>query len=117
MELTHTRLLVDSFKECFVFYRDVMGFEPVWGTEDGTYADFRAGNTVLALYSRKDMAASINGSYASNASHIDRVVIVFRVKDVDAAFQSLKSKVHFLLEPTSTPYGILIELYHEIPME
>lgn len=128
MELTHTRLLVDCFRECFHFYRDVVGFEPIWGTEEGTYADFKAGNTTLALYDRKSMADAIGSSYSLNDPFSDRVVIVFKVNDVDKAFLELKEKVNFILEPISTPYGIrnanfrdpagnLIELYHEIPME
>lgn len=30
MKLTHTRLLVDDYKACFIFYRDVLGFEVSW---------------------------------------------------------------------------------------
>lgn len=128
MELTHTRLLVDCFKECFVFYRDVMGFEPIWGTEEDTYADFKTGNNILALYDRKSMADAIGGPYSPNDPYSDRVVMVFKVNDVDETYLELKEKVNFILEPISTPYGIrnanfrdpagnLIELYHEIPME
>ena len=128
MELTHTRLLVDCFKECFIFYKDIMGFEPIWGTEEGTYADFKAGNTILALYDRKAMLDSIGDSYSSKDTFNDRVVMVFKVNDVDKSFLELREKVGFIVEPVSTPYGIrnvnfrdpagnLIELYHEIPME
>ncbi|WP_422659800.1 VOC family protein [Paenibacillus sp. EC2-1] len=128
MELTHTRLLVDCFKECFVFYRDVMGFEPIWGTEEGKYADFNTGNTTLALYDRKSMADAIDCSYSVNDHFNDRVVIVFQVNDVDKAFLELKEKVNLMSEPISRQYGIrsvnfrdpagnLIELYHEIPIE
>jgi len=128
MKLTHTRLLVDCFKECFIFYRDVMGFEPIWGTEEGKYADFNTGNTTLALYDRKSMADAIDCSYSVNDHFNDRAVIVFQVNDVDKAFLELKEKVNFMSEPISRQYGIrsvnfrdpaenLIELYHEIPTE
>ncbi len=128
MKLTHTRLLVDCFKECFIFYRDVMGFEPIWGTEEGKYADFNTGNTTLALYDRKSMADAIGCSYSVNDHFNDRAVIVFQVNDVDKAFLELKEKVNFMSEPISRQYGIrsvnfrdpagnLIELYHEIPTE
>ncbi|ANY76315.1 MULTISPECIES: VOC family protein [Paenibacillus] len=128
MELTHTRLLVDCFKECFIFYRDVMGLEPIWGTEEGRYADFNAGNTTLALFDRKSMAEAINESYSVDDHFNDRTVIVFQVNDVDKSFLELKGKVNFISEPVSRQYGIrslnfrdpagnLIELYHEIPME
>lgn len=128
MELTHTRILVDCFKECFIFYRDVMGFEPIWGTEEGRYADFNAGNTTLALFDRKSMADAINEAYSVNDQFNDRMVLVFQVKDVDKSFLELKEKIKFLSEPISRQYGIrsvnfrdpagnLIELYHETPME
>lgn len=128
MELTHTRLLVDCFKDCFIFYRDVLGLEPIWGNEQGRYADFRTGSSILAIYERQEMAKSIEGSYSIDDQHIDRAVVVFKVENVDESFDRLKSKVKFIVEPTSTPYGIrsanfrdpagtLIEIYHEIPME
>lgn len=105
-----------------------MGFEPIWGTEEGTYADFKGGNTILALYDRKAMSDAIGSSYSPNDPFSDRVVMVFNVNDVDKSFVELKEKVSLFLETTSTPYGIrnanfrdpagnLIELYHEIPME
>jgi len=105
-----------------------MGFEPIWGTEEGRYADFNAGNTTLALFDRKSMADAINEAYSVNDQFNDRMVLVFQVKDVDKSFLELKEKINFLSEPISRQYGIrsvnfrdpagnLIELYHEIPME
>lgn len=40
MELTHIRLLVDNYKDCFHFYKDILGFEVTWGDENSNYADF-----------------------------------------------------------------------------
>ena len=54
-----TRLLVANFRECFVFYRDVMGFDPVFGTENDTYADFSTGTLHIALFAKHEMAAAI----------------------------------------------------------
>ncbi len=34
MVISHTRLLVLRFAECFRFYRDVMGFTVTWGDEN-----------------------------------------------------------------------------------
>jgi catechol 2,3-dioxygenase-like lactoylglutathione lyase family enzyme len=31
MKLTHIRLLVNNYRDCFFFYRDVLGFEVGWG--------------------------------------------------------------------------------------
>jgi catechol 2,3-dioxygenase-like lactoylglutathione lyase family enzyme len=49
MRMSHTRLLVSKYRECFFFYRDVMGFPVEWGDESGTYADFDAGRVLVAL--------------------------------------------------------------------
>jgi lactoylglutathione lyase len=48
-----TRLLVTNFKECFRFYRDVMRFNPNFGTEDDTYADFEIETKSISLYLTK----------------------------------------------------------------
>lgn len=50
MKYTFTRLLVSNFKACFLFYRDVMGFQPGFGTENDTYADFAVGNVNISLW-------------------------------------------------------------------
>lgn len=34
MNITHIRLLVDNYKECFLFYRDTLGFEVSWGMKN-----------------------------------------------------------------------------------
>ncbi len=52
-----TRLLVTNFRECYVFYRDVLGFTPVFGDENDTYADFAAGPLNIALFDKQEMAA------------------------------------------------------------
>jgi lactoylglutathione lyase len=38
MKMSHTRLRVTKFKDCFLFYRDLMGFPVLWGDENGTYS-------------------------------------------------------------------------------
>ena len=59
MRLQHPRLLVSKFAECFLFYRDVMGFKVTWGSEDDSYASFtdREGEeATLALFKSQAMA-------------------------------------------------------------
>ncbi|HZC27132.1 MAG TPA: VOC family protein [Actinopolymorphaceae bacterium] len=85
MQLTHVRLLVDSFSRCFRFYRDVLELRPYWGDEDSGYADFRTGTgcSALALFSRQsqvDVSGSLGGGGTGDR---DRVALVFRVPDVD----------------------------------
>ena len=52
MKMTHTRLLVSNFKECFLFYMDVLGFPVGYGDENGSVADFDVQGHTLALFRR-----------------------------------------------------------------
>ena len=89
--LTFTRLLVDAYRECFRFYRDVMELEPTFGDEESGYADFRTGDVTLALFDRKEMRQAIleneGGPRAS-----DRVALIFGVEDVDESAAELEGR-------------------------
>jgi lactoylglutathione lyase len=129
LRLTHVRLLVTDFADCFRFYRDVLGFEVLWGEEDGRYADFKAGDAIVALYDRRLMAEAIGtADLPSEADAQDRAALIFTVQDVDAACEQLKARgVEFVTEPQDRPdWGIrtahfrdpdgnLIEVYRDLP--
>jgi len=109
LRLTHVRLLVKDFAACFRFYRDVLGFEVLWGEEEGRYADFRAGDAIVALYKRGLMAEAVGeAEKPSEAEAQDRAALIFAVEDVDATYESLKMKgVTFVAEPMDRPdWGI-----------
>ncbi|MGG3641168.1 VOC family protein [Bacillus gobiensis] len=59
MKLTHVRLLTRNFKGCFLFYRDILGFDVGWGNEESRYAEFKAGETIIGLFDRTAMAKAI----------------------------------------------------------
>jgi catechol 2,3-dioxygenase-like lactoylglutathione lyase family enzyme len=81
-----TRLLVSNFKECFRFYRDVLGFQPTYGTENDTYADFAAGSVSIALFDKNEMSQALGTSgKPARADSQDSVCLVFGVESVDAA--------------------------------
>ncbi|GGE06713.1 glyoxalase [Marinithermofilum abyssi] len=124
MQLTHTRLLVKNYRDCFLFYRDVLGFPVLWGDEESLYADFDAGDAKLALFDRRQMAEAVGNDHLPlERKAMDRVVIIFRVENVDETYHGLKEQgVHFVAEPTSReawrirsaqfrdPDGTLIEI-------
>jgi lactoylglutathione lyase len=123
VKLTHVRLLVTNYGECFRFYRDVIGLEPGFGDEDSGYADFAAGTgSILALFDRGEQAEVVEVREPGDAA-----VVIFSVEDVDAAAGRLRE--HLVAEPQSRPeWGIrfvhlrdpagnLIELNQAIPME
>jgi catechol 2,3-dioxygenase-like lactoylglutathione lyase family enzyme len=93
MKMSHTRLLVSNYKDCFTFYRDVMGFPVKWGDENGTYADFDVDGHQLALFLREPMAEAIGADPPkSKPEQQDFVCLVFAVEDVDFAYRSLIEK-------------------------
>jgi catechol 2,3-dioxygenase-like lactoylglutathione lyase family enzyme len=128
IRLTHVRLLVRDFPACFRFYRDVLGFEVLWGEEGVQYADFKAGDAIVALYDRRLMAEAVGTTgLPSEAEAQDRVVLTCAVEDVDAAYEQLKVRgVQFVTEPRDRPdWGIrtahfrdpdgnLIEIYRDL---
>ena len=123
MRLTHVRLLVPNYAECFRFYRDVLGLQPGFGDEESGYADFSGGGgeSVLALFYREEQ-----GEVVALREPGDAALLVLEVDDVDAAAERLRS--HVVAGPESRvewgirfvhlrdPAGTLIELNQQIPM-
>ena len=133
MKLTHVRLLVDKFDECFRFYRDVLGFAVEWGAEGSDYASFRTahGEAMVALFSRQAMDDLLGGTQPSPAlPRDDRTMLVFDAADLDSTVTALKARgAAFVLDITERPdWGIraahlrdpegnLIELNSPLPQE
>ncbi|MDV2686061.1 VOC family protein [Alkalihalophilus lindianensis] len=126
MELTHTRLLVDQYRECFLFYRDVLGFEVSWGDEQSLYGQFKVGSSQLGLFERKQMVDAVGAYYQDDDTKVDRVALILKVDDVEAKYRELKDKVNFITKPREQadwglkvvhfrdPDGTLIELYENL---
>jgi lactoylglutathione lyase len=43
------RFLVPNVRECFLFYRDVLGLKVRYGNEDTPFAEFQTGDINIAL--------------------------------------------------------------------
>jgi lactoylglutathione lyase len=128
LRLTHVRLLVRDFPACFRFYRDALGFEVLWGDEGGRYADFRAGQAIVALYRRDLMAEAVGETEKPSEAEVqDRAALIFAVDDVDGTYKNLRTKgVEFVTEPVDRPdWGIrtahfrdpdgnLLEIYRDL---
>ena len=107
--LTHTRLLVSDFPRCLEFYRDTLQLPLTLEVEGDIYAEFNAGDTILALY-RRDLMAEVIGTSEkpANAERQDHVVLTFAVDDVDATYTTLKGRgVHFVTEPANQEAWVL----------
>ena len=126
MELTHTRILVNDYKRCFLFYRDIMGFEVSWGDENSLYGQFKVGHTHLGIFERKQMMEAIGAYNTQEPYQFDQTVIIFEVESVEATYERLKDKVDFLTIPLEKvewgmkvahfrdPEGTLLEIYENM---
>ncbi|WP_442600637.1 VOC family protein [Paenibacillus sp. KN14-4R] len=104
MKVSQVRLFVPNVRECLLFYRDLMGLVVLHGNENTPYAEFQTGNINIAL---EPLLVSqpnevLRKPHAFSAH--DQVAIIFKVDDVDATFEQLKSRdVEFVKEPHDTP--------------
>ncbi|WP_047984384.1 VOC family protein [Ornithinibacillus californiensis] len=126
MNLTHTRLLVNNYQECYDFYKNTLEFECRWGDENSNYAQFQVGNTQLSIFEKKQQLDDLNETLVESSSPLNEVVLIFAVEDVDETYQSLQSKVDFISEPHDRedwgirvahfrdPNGTLIEINRNI---
>jgi len=128
-KFTYTRLLVTNFKACYQFYRDVLGFEATFGSENDIYADFNTGDVTLALFDRLEMSKSVGTSQLPrDAMAQDKVCLCFAVDDVDATCKQLRAhSITLVTEPADRsdwsiraahfrdPDGNLIEINQPLP--
>jgi catechol 2,3-dioxygenase-like lactoylglutathione lyase family enzyme len=104
-----TRLLVTNFTACFRFYRDVLGFQVGFGSQDGTYADFNLGAVNISLFDKQEMSQVLGTAHLpADASIQDKVCLVFAVENVDEVCQRLRALgVQLAAEPADHPdWGI-----------
>ncbi|OXS57850.1 catechol 2,3-dioxygenase-like lactoylglutathione lyase family enzyme [Bacillus sp. V-88] len=126
MKLTHTRLLVDNYRKCFLFYRDVLGFEVSWGDENSLYGQFKVGQTHLGIFERKQMPDALNSGNIIGREQGERFALIFEVASVEDTYEKLKEKVEFITRPMEKlewgmkvahfrdPEGTLLEIYENI---
>ncbi|BAZ33436.1 glyoxalase/bleomycin resistance protein/dioxygenase [Cylindrospermum sp. NIES-4074] len=125
LQLTHLRLLVSNYKDTFLFYRDLLGFDVDWGDENTGYAEFNTGSIQLALLKKELMAEVVpNTDEPSSVANQDKTFLIFAVDNVDEVYQQLQAhQVNIIAPPQDRsdwgirtahfrdPDGNLIEIY------
>ncbi|MEC0240302.1 VOC family protein [Paenibacillus dokdonensis] len=104
MKISQIRLLVPNVRDCFLFYRDLLGLKVLHGNEDTPYAEFLTGDIHIALEPLlvNEPRAALRESNEFSAN--DQIAIIFSVDDVDATYDQLRSRdVEFVKEPHDTP--------------
>lgn len=130
MKFSNVRLLVKDYKKCFRFYTEQLGFEPLWGDENGCYASFKVADGIegFAIFVSDFMAPAVgNADKDQPSGYREKSLICFQVENVDETYQKLLSKgINFINQPTDMPdWGMrtvhfrdpeenLIELYNPL---
>ncbi len=105
--LAHTCLITKDVKRLVGFYESVLGMKAVWSGE--TYAEFRTGGGVLAIFAAEAQEKYIPGS--AEAGQNKGVILEFRVADVDREYGRLQSLVKVWVKPPTTqPVGYTVDL-------
>ena len=101
LKRSHIRLLVNRFKDCFLFYRDVLELPVRYGDENSDYAEFKTDTIHIALFQRILMANVVDrADHLLDADIQDRAALVLRVDDVTAVYKKLTAKgVEFVTGP------------------
>jgi lactoylglutathione lyase len=130
MKLSHMRLLVTNFDDCFLFYRDVMGFEVAWGELGGQYADFKTDSDVMIAICARQLVTEVVGAQAmpQDVTAQYNSMLIFAVEDVDATAAKIQAKGVPVVAPPQDhpdwgvrtahfrdPGGNLIEFNRELP--
>ena len=77
---SHIRLLVKKFKECFIFYKDVLELPVRYGDETSDYAEFKTDAIHFALFKHNfmaDVVAKNNKPFDTDSQ--DRTAIILRI--------------------------------------
>ena len=131
MRFTHLRLLVNDYRSSFYFYTEVLSFKCMWGDLESGYADLKTGNTLIALYSRSEMAKAMGTKdLPCQAKAQDSFSIILEVDNVDVTASALKAKgIELETEPEDReqwgirtahlrdPDGNLLEIFESLPDE
>jgi catechol 2,3-dioxygenase-like lactoylglutathione lyase family enzyme len=93
LKYIYTRLNVQNYAECKLFYQDVLGFKVSLADDDEEYAELDAGTTKITILNRsrlKDYIDSIET--ATYDRHDAKIILTFAVPDLDDAIAQLKAK-------------------------
>lgn len=102
-------LLVKDFDKSLKFYRDILGL--TINSQDGEFADFKLGETSLAIFSRKTAIAMFPEKYMGKSGG---VCYGFQVADVEKTCKNLQVKGVKIFEgPKVTAWGQTVAYFQD----
>lgn len=105
LKYIYTRLNVQNYEACKLFYQDVLGLKVSWADDAQEYTEFEAGETKITILNRarlKDYIDLINTvTYDPQNA---KIVLTFAVLNLDEAIAQLKDKgISILSNPWQFP--------------
>jgi catechol 2,3-dioxygenase-like lactoylglutathione lyase family enzyme len=94
MELryTYTRLNVENYAACKLFYQDVLGFKVLYANDDSEYAELETGETKITLLNRVRLREFIGAAEAIAYEQQEaKIALTFCVNNLDEAIAHLKT--------------------------
>ena len=117
IQTAYTRILVNDFTSCFLFYKDVMEFDVTVDDQEAGYAEFKVADMRLSLFRRQEMAQIVgSANKPPHAECQDNMALIFTVPDLEEVYQKIRHKgIKFAVEPMNNPYYGLKTAYLRDP--
>ena len=107
MKFSNVRLLVKDYKKCFKFYTEKLGLEPVFGDENGPYANFKVAEGIegFAIFVSDFMAPAVgNAEKTQPYGYREKSMVSFEVENVDETYKTFSTKgIKFINQPIDMP--------------
>jgi catechol 2,3-dioxygenase-like lactoylglutathione lyase family enzyme len=92
LRYTYTRLNVEDYVACKLFYQNVLGFKVLYANDDSEYAELDTGETRITLLNRARLREFIGATEAvTYAQHEAKMALTFCVDNLDEAIAQLKT--------------------------
>ena len=93
LKYAYTRLNVQDYEACKLFYQDVLGFKVSYANNAEEYAELDAGETKITILNRERLREYIGPvETVTYDPHDAKIVLTFAVSNLDEAIAQLKAK-------------------------
>jgi catechol 2,3-dioxygenase-like lactoylglutathione lyase family enzyme len=92
LRYTYTRLNVENYAACKLFYQDVLGFKVLYANDDREYAELETGETKVTLLNRARLQEFIGiAEKVAYEQQEAKIALTFCVDNLDEAIAHLKT--------------------------
>jgi catechol 2,3-dioxygenase-like lactoylglutathione lyase family enzyme len=93
LKYIYTRLHVENYLDCKLFYQNVLGLKASMTNDDEEYVEFDAGEIKITILNRSRLKDYIDSIESATYDRRDaKILLTFAVPDLDDAIVQLKAK-------------------------